>query len=386
MIKNKDIYIKKQSIDHTFIKTSILILLIILIELFIRNVSKIYRPLVSILITNMIIIYIYPNKNIFTKFVSFVYFLILLIFIKEDFIRFSFIPQAKVLLDINKNLPFWFKSGHPHAIRLLVAYPGYILSQIFNIDLDLGFTYYGITMFNLIFLTMMNSLKKLKNNKHKYLIEILNILCMLPLTVLAFLMNGRLISAYLGFLIIIEVFVSIYTRGLKINITKMILLAIAFVLTTVSSGTLMVSLLYIISMLYIYYYKVMDNPPSKMKQLFLLIILSPVIYLVFKYAVIMLFKNINYFGGGFKGAINMLSHGVGRFFILSKFQTILFVFFIVLFLFINYLFIKKQIHMRCKVLPLLLGINISMYGLLFGLSTGLMGIPPLVILILYYIR
>ncbi|MDR7857551.1 hypothetical protein [Tissierella sp.] len=378
--------IKKLRISKNLIKATVITSLILLMTLLIVNDSGAHRLAISIFIANLIIIYVYPSKSIFTKFVSFIYFLVLYICVKENIIKFSFIPQARALLDIDKSLLVWFKSGHPHAVRLLVAYPGYILSQVFEMDLDLGFSYYVITMFNIIFLTMMNSLKKLKENKHRYLIEVLNMLCMFPVTLLAFLMNGRLVFAYLGFLMITDIFISIYTKGIKLNISKIIFLAGAFVLTTVSSGTLMVSLIYIMVMLYVYYYRLIDNPPSIRKQIFSLLILSPLLYIVFEYATIMFIRNVNYFGGGFKGLINMLNHGVGRFFILSQFQTIIFIALITIFLIMNFLFIKKQIYKKNKILPLILGINISMYGLLFGFSTGLMGVPPLIILILYYIN
>ena len=35
--------------------------------------------------------------------------------------EFIFIPQAKALLDLNENILYWFKEGHMHAIRLLIA-------------------------------------------------------------------------------------------------------------------------------------------------------------------------------------------------------------------------------------------------------------------------
>lgn len=383
---NNAINNKELNINNIFVKMITTLSLILLMIMLLNSTSLICKPVVSISILNIILIYIYPNQHRVTKLISFIYFLILLIFLNGDLIRFSFIPQAKVLLDSNPNIIFWFKNGHPHAIRLLVAYPGYILSKVFNIDLNLGFSYYGITMFNLIYLVIMDSVNKLKNNSNKYLMVLLNFVCIIPLIILAFLMNGRLIFAYLGFLIIIEIFISIYKRGLKMNISYMILLVIAFILSTVSSGTLMVSLIYIISMLYVYYYKISRNPPSKIILFFLVIILSPIIYMVFKYAVFMLFRNINYFGGGFNGAIKMLNHGIGRFFILSRFQTILFMVIFIMFLYMNYLYIKKQIQKRCEILPLVLGINISLYGLLFGFSTGLMGLPPLIVLVLYLIR
>lgn len=327
------------------------------------NSSDIYRPAMSIFILNIIIIYVYPDNSVITKFISIIYLIILLMLFNGNLIGFSFIPQAKVLLDLDSSIIYWFKCGHPHAVRLLVAYPGYILCKIYNIDLNSGFSYYVITIFNLMFLNMMDVKSKFNNTEHKYLMELLNFICTVSLTILAFIINGRLIFAYLGFLIIIKTFTLVYIKEVKINIEKIILLAIGFTLNAVSIGTLTVNLIYILSMLYIYYSKILEESPSKIKQFFLLIVLAAIIYIVIKYAIIMLFRNINYFGGGFKGEIAMLNHGIGSFFILSRFQTIVFVVSMVILLYMNYLFIKKQIQKKCRVLPLLLGINISLYGL-----------------------
>ena len=80
------------------------------------------------------------SKDIkFDKFIyssSFIFAFLLITGVKIGIISLIFFPQAEVLLNTNENLFFWFKEGHVHAIRLLIAYPGFLFSKFYNISLN----------------------------------------------------------------------------------------------------------------------------------------------------------------------------------------------------------------------------------------------------------
>ena len=73
--------------------------------------------------------------------------------------KFQFWNQVYELLDENTNLIYWFRTGHWHAIRLFVAYPGYLISCVGKIGLDQGFTIYIGIIFELLYLYILRILK-----------------------------------------------------------------------------------------------------------------------------------------------------------------------------------------------------------------------------------
>lgn len=70
-------------------------------------------------------------------------------------IEFPMFPQAASLYDINEDAFYWLKAGHVHAIRLLIVYPGVVLSNLFGFETDLGVTIYSASLMILILYFMM---------------------------------------------------------------------------------------------------------------------------------------------------------------------------------------------------------------------------------------
>jgi len=336
--------------------------------------------LVSPLIIAILIIY--PTKSKAIKVIGFVYSLFFLFLIKVNLIRFDFIPQAQVLLENNESVFYWFSIGHVHAIRLLVAYPGYLISEIYSVDLDTGFTYYGMILFIFIFLNIANTISKLQSNKGKIPREIRYLILLVPLLVLPLIMNGRLILSYLGYSILVNLYTDLIS-DIRVKKTKVILMTLfGVVMTMVSSGTMVVAILYVIAMLYAINYSKFNKKKFLKSALIFLLILSPLIYKVIDYAWLMINRNIVFYSGGIQGFVNMLNHGLGKYFSTSTEILLFLLIFATGILILNYKFLKNKIIKRDKSISIVLGVNIAVYGLLFGFSTGLMMIPPLLIYIL----
>jgi len=196
-------------------------------------------------------------------------------------------------------------------------------------------------------------------------------------------MNGRLIAAFLGFSILIHLFVALFHGQSRMgSIKKFLIGCLGLVLTMVSSGTMSVALVYCLFSVYVLNYKQIKKIKFIKKALLTLVVISPVIYIVLSYFWQMLIKNINFFGGGIEGFINMFSHGAGRLLILNGPGLIITLIAGAVFVLLNMVYLRNAIITKYRYIPILAGINISLYGLLFGFSTGLMMIPPLILLIL----
>lgn len=331
------------------------------------------------------VILFYPMRYDFGKLLALIYVWLLVFLVYRKVIDFNFIPQAKDLLDMNPNIFYWLSIGHAHAVRLLVAYPGYIMSIVFGVTLNEGFSYYCIFMYLLMYLNILDSSRNIKVFKGHILYKLKDVLCLFPMIILTFLMNGRLVAAFFGFSILVDLFCKVF-NDIKVNMVSVIIvISFGFLFTTVSSGTMMVSFIYIVAMIYFRNKNNLNKKRFGFTFAIMLILFMPIIIEIFQYIYFMFMRNVNYFGGGIEGFINMMQHGVGRYFINNPF---IFLFFIIAAMFIilfNIRFIRRQEIKNYNFLPVIIAVNISIYGLLFGHSTGLMAVVPLIIIMLKYI-
>lgn len=350
------------------------------------SLSSIYvnYSILSIIFLIMFILASFPSKNITSKIFAFLYSILLLLLVEGGLIEFDFIPQAKYLLDINSSVFYWFSNGHVHAVRLLIAYPGYLLSEFLNVELNKGFSYYTILMFTMIFLLIVDTLQTLKKQNIPFLLEIKMFIALIPLIILPLIMNGRLIAAYLGFIILIRIFIDLFSEKQKGRIEIFSFGLVGLILTMVSSGTMTVAFIYILFLTYIFNKGKLNRKMFVKRSLLITIVFSPVIYAIFSYFWLMLMRNINYYGGGLNGVINMFNHGAGKFLMLNNISVAAILIFAFIILSQNIIVLRKILKKQYKVAPLIIAVNISLYGLLFGFSTGLIMIPPLLILILLY--
>lgn len=330
------------------------------------------------------IIMVFPMKNILGKAIALIYYIILLLLVQNKIIVFDFIPQARFLIENNTNIFYWFSVGNPHAIRLLAAYPAYIIVKLYKVNLDLAYSYYSIVLFTITYLFIIDSGYKLQKKKYLLDSKIKNLLALIPLFILAFIMNGRLIVAYLGFCILIHLFLDLFNANNKPNmIVFLIKGSFGFFLTTVSSGTMITAIIYIIISMGILISKEEKMGKHKRTIFVTILVLSPLLYKVFIYIWMMTMRNINYYGGGISGVFNMLNHGIGKYFLADgSIYLIGSMIVLLIVLIVNVKYLKFIIVKKYNYYPILFAINLSAYGFLFGYSTGLMIILPLIILIL----
>lgn len=293
-------------------------------------------------------------------------------------INFVFFPQAYELYKTNKDLLFWFSQKNLHAVRYLIAYPAVMISDIGNMTLNEAFTIYTCMAFNLICFLLFKLLKRLHG-----LTDLNRIISISLLVLLSFAMNGRLIYAFLGIILILEVeykFMEDSTGILPLKFSEII----GLILTMVSSGTMTVTAVFLLVMSLIQW-KERKRKKEKYGLIFVnLILIFPLLSKFFPYLIRFLIKNTDYYGGGFYGFIGAMQHGFGRFFYTSNAKIyILLAVSALLLLSVNaLLFIYFVICKKNKYLPIFLIMNICIYGGIFGFSTALLGLLPVMVLIL----
>lgn len=296
----------------------------------------------------------------------------------EHLIKFTFFPQAYELYKINKSLFFWFSQKNLHAVRYLIAYPAVIISNFNQITLGKAFTIYTCIVFVLIGFFFLRLLKRIHG-----LTNFNRILGLSLLMVLAFVMNGRLIYAFLGIILILDAEYKFSEHKIDVLMLKLSEI-IGLILSMVSSGTMTVTAAFILTMNFIQW---KDRKGTRDRYSLILInfvLLFPLLDKFLPYFYRFLIKNTDYYGGGFNGFIGAMQHGLGRFFYTANTEVYILIISIALFiLFINILFWWWLIiYKKNKYIPLLLVINICMYGGVFGFSTGLLGMLPVTALIL----
>ena len=332
----------------------------------------------------IIIIELLSVNNVVEDVVAILLLILLISAVNVGILKFNFMPQAYALLQSNDNVIYWFVEGHFHAIRLLIAYPSYIISVYFNVPLDLSYSYYCSIIFSMIYVFLASNInfyfRKKENLLHCYLAVVFFIL------VLALIMNGRICFAFLGFSMLIFEMGNIYfIKTPRKWIRRYINVIIGVILSTVSSGTMVVCVSFTILMFFARVIKFKVVQKSSLRFIFLCALGLPFIVKGVEYVWIMIDKNIVFFGGGFSGIINMLQHGVGRIFgAPSGLMVIWLVVTGVIVLIIN---IIVLISLRNnEYFPLFLGINIAFYGMFVGFSTGSLMLIPLAILFIFILN
>ncbi len=296
--------------------------------------------------------------------------------VKIGQIHFTFLPQLR---DMIHSKPFELLfSGHIWGPRFLVSYPSIIISDWSNWNIDSSFTIYTVIL--ILLLVLINAKIGFFFNyiraSSPFLFGFNALICT---SLLSLLMNGRLVAAFLGISLILYVQIKKIHDRSNFKIKDVFLFFLGFFLSTVSSGTMMVTLgqIIIVSMLII-----KMNGFSVKRIMLLLIGLS---FVLGPYILKMVNKNLNYYGGGVKGLYYMLAHGLGKI-VMSNSTAVIVIG--VLFIPLFYIFIRtiKSFNVNNpKLIPLICSLPISMACGLFGFSTALMILPSLILLFSYFL-
>ena len=261
-----------------------------------------------------------------------------------------------------------------HILRYYLTLPLFYVSVITNVSYNYLFT---LIFPLLVFLSANYINKSVLNivgfNERQQGLNFIFIF--LLLSTITFFMNGRMIFAVLGASVLL--FLSI--RINRFSFIRLILLFfVGIFLTSVSSGAFVVYYLSFSSILFFYFIESEDD------YRFILVLVFVFISLVlnsFLFEAVM--KNVDFYGGGISGFFNMLNHGLGKILFYSDLGFIwLMSIFCALAVFLLALLVFFQYH---KLQPLIILFLVSLAGGLFGYSTLVMSIPPIIALISFCI-
>ncbi|QUM77860.1 hypothetical protein HWV00_17415 [Moritella sp. 24] len=304
------------------------------------------------------------------RFIFFVFFVLIL----SEHVGFELWPQVYYfqrewegvnLLTINP-------MEHPHLIRYLVVLPIFIVSDYLPVNPDFVFSLLCVFIiyvlsFNVTKITTYTFF--LKDKKY----DVLMLVSLVYFLFVSSFMNGRILFAMLGFSLIV-----LNTIKWELNVIptyKMFSYNIlGYFLCSVSSGTFLVSITFTFFWIIFQFYR------SKSLDIYILHLVALIVFSPLIYTSIM--NNVNFFGGGVNGAVNMLTHGFGIVFHLydGKQFFLIIVFSAVICLFLSWLF-KSFIYLRI----LFLATYTSMFGGAFGFSTLAICAPIVISLLLVFI-
>lgn len=302
--------------------------------------------------------------------VVFAYFFLVFI----GLLSFELWPQVEYINSVAENVSLLSLIGNYHFPRYLVVYPVYFLSGLVsNIDKNVLFSLYVVLFF---FLTVCLCSKVLTDLAFKSRIRFKGIgnfnLCFLILTIFLtpalFTINGRAIFGIFSSALLM------YTLYFweRMPISKKLWLSIFSIFTsTVSSGFTVLSFAILALFVLI---KNVNRLNSKS-----LIILSAFIVMgifSFDFFWFAIDKNVGFFGGGVSGLINMLNHGLGKFF-----HGDLVLFFMVFASGVIFIATLLLIVRNVNLFLFILAMS-SLVGL-FGFTTMAYGIPALVVLLAF---
>lgn len=210
---------------------------------------------------------------------------------------FSFFAWQQVLDLYNYRVPFDALFEHPHFFRYLVAYPGLLLSDLYGEQM---FSVYIVMFMTLSIYLMYYLLRDAKS--------FVILFSCFSVFVLHVFMNGRGAISWLGWMMILYV---IFTNnGQKEKLSNILILLLALLLCSVSSGTFSVAYAAVI---FFYIYKFIKYFGS----LNIHVLISLLITVFISYTYYGLFmsgleRNLNYYRIGNRNLIyNMLEHGFG---------------------------------------------------------------------------
>lgn len=199
----------------------------------------------------------------------------------------------------------------PHSFRYAAMYPIVVASEKLGIDENFFFSCIVLMMGFFTALLISASLLKLQNEKKFG--NAASFFISTTIVLLLFNMNGRGAVALFGYALLVNIIVKSET-GRKFSIGMLVNLFFALLCSSVSSGTLAVScttlLLYVLKNLRDMLLKILNLRFSKEK--FKNFLVGLVCLITFLGMVLVgVRKNLDFYGVGYGGVVNMLSHGLG---------------------------------------------------------------------------
>ncbi len=261
--------------------------------------------------------------------------------------------------------------NHPHLLRFLLVLPVFLLSNILSVDYNYIFSVFVPV---LVILSVLNINKVVIDFDEQYRDfekYILFVSTFIFVASISLFMNGRMLFAIAGGSILL--YITHFWDRLKFSsvVTGSF---VGLFISSVSSG---VFTGYVVSFIAVSIFNLLVVRSRKNKALFLFSILYFVVVAPFLWKYF--FKNIEFYGGGVEGFIEMLNHGFGFILLLDAEYFIL----PALFLVLSIVFFATVITRFDKLRVVFLLLLVAISGGVFGYSTMVIGFSSLTALVTY---
>lgn len=261
---------------------------------------------------------------------------------------------------------------HPHGMRYILMLPYFIASEWLCINYNWLFscTVPFLILFSSLFIV--KSFESINNGLSENDNKIIFFIVCFLLMVISLFMNGRILFSIVG----ASLLTNILVKWENTNFAKSFFSVLgAFFLSSVSSGTFIVAVasfcIFLISMIFRSYRR-------RMKNLLFFIVILLIGFIGYPLFEALMMKNIDFFGGGIEGIFNMLGHGIGAVLINIGSEIIILFMVNIVLLLIVVIFLLPYLN---KILIPLFLIGVSLCAGMFGISTMMMSIPPILVIL-----
>ena len=252
--------------------------------------------------------------------------------------------------------------GHPHMLRYMVAYPGFLMEESFP---GIGFSLYvGIFFgFNVLLLRLISQLGAARSPS----------LVVYMLFIGAHLtMNGRGAIAWTGWLLCVWVCLKV-AAGIARPGSQIGWVALSCALAAVSTGVYIVSVV-AFGVFMVAHWRA-TRRSNWFRRLLAFAIAVPLVYALLDYFIVAIEKNVEFYGGGIEGVFNMLEHGVGVVLVDSGPMAIVLLGIVAL---VGMVLSMLTVYGR-PLTPLERLIGLAVAGGLFGFTVLTLAIPPILV-------
>ena len=259
------------------------------------------------------------------------------------------------------------KFTHHHGFRYFLVYPIFQLAKWLGVSYNWLFSLYVPVLISLIAYFTTHAVVGMGRHTSIEKRTIIFIGVSLFIILLSLLMNGRLMFAFTGSAILVWALLNWERNRDWINLLAIVT---AFFFSSVSSGTFIV----VIASFYFFLgVNVLLGTPSVCRRK-ILVNYALLLVLVNPFLTMVLIKNFEFYGDDFSSVMGLLSHGYGL--LLLQSNLIFLAVGMIAILLLTYFFRKQIFHYW--VLSSLVLIYIA--GGMFGYSTALVVLPPLLVI------
>lgn len=250
--------------------------------------------------------------------------------------------------------------GHPHLPRYLVALPGLVLGSYLPTT---GFSLY-VSLFLATNCAVWSQLVLLSSGKHA------RYWCWIVFLIAHLAMNGRGVFAWTAWLLCAYIATKLANPSNRAA-RHIPLMLLALFLATVSTGVFAVTFLTLL-FFSIKYWRSNRRRLSRISRLTRLFGAGIVFYLFYDFFLLSVHKNIEFYGGGFSGFVNMFEHGLGIVFGSGTFGP-----WMLLFVFLLAAIGILRLAFGRPLKPISWLVILPVGGGLFGFTVLTLGIPTL---------